>query len=524
MPEKKNQSLIQNKILMFHDFTQPIMGISTLEKLLPLENEEVEVSPKDVSIVSDSLLEHYRSDLEADKLVDVAEAMSHFYSYNKELSLHKKKLVPVGAILDGFSKDLKQLSSSLVSLEQQSTELSRDSYTNKMITQMLERTINEKVLPPELIRDVLYEELSNKYFEKVNYLLDKMNEEESLLIKAKVVERTRDFVISQIRALRTKPISSQEIQNKLLACSDLFHFLQSQQPKLGEQLQQAYQNTMKWYYKSKFAKYIYSLEKLPRRHLEVPIFDSPNYLSTFESRFRILSNTDACIPSQLAETMTIPYTIEFVFLQLLRAVTDNVSVEYLFVVSFFYQGNETNHTWALDMFQDVFQISTDFLTLTTNGTCDVYAILFIIKLIHNFQLRLHENHIPALDDHLNSLLLILWPIFSKLVDLNCDALKKQIPRTPKSLVPLNVTQQFALFYLGLLRLSSAGEPSETAIVRLRNAYESNLTKAANAFRGHDKETFLDRNYSLVYTVVSNEAEDATSEIKHFQDLASVYKS
>lgn len=110
------------------------------------------------------------------------------------------------------------------------------------------------------------------------------------------------------------------------------------------------------------------------------------------------------------------------------------------------------------------------------------------------------------------------------MDLNCDALKKQIPRTPKSLVPLNVTQQFALFYLGLLRLSSAGEPSETAIVRLRNAYESNLTKAANAFRGHDKETFLDRNYSLVYTVVSNEAEDATSEIKHFQDLASVYKS
>ena len=256
MPEKKNQSLIQNKILMFHDFTQPIMGISTLEKLLPLENEEVEVSPKDVSIVSDSLLEHYRSDLEADKLVDVAEAMSHFYSYNKELSLHKKKLVPVGAILDGFSKDLKQLSSSLVSLEQQSTELSRDSYTNKMITQMLERTINEKVLPPELIRDVLYEELSNKYFEKVNYLLDKMNEEESLLIKAKVVERTRDFVISQIRALRTKPISSQEIQNKLLACSDLFHFLQSQQPKLGEQLQQAYQNTMKWYYKSNLIRII----------------------------------------------------------------------------------------------------------------------------------------------------------------------------------------------------------------------------------------------------------------------------
>lgn len=499
------------------------MGISTLEKLLPLTGE-YSTATKDVPISSDSLLEHYRADLETDKQIDIAEAMSHFHSYNKELSQHRKKLEPIGSILEGFSKDLKDLSSSLVSLEQQSTELSRDSQTNKMITRMLEQTINEKVLPPELIRDVLHEELSNKYFEKVSYLLDKMNEEEAMLIKAKVVERTRDFVIEQIRALRTKPISSQEVQNKLLGCTDLFHFLQSQQPKLGQQLQQAYQSTMKWYYRSKFAKYIYSLEKLPKRRLEVSIFDSPNYLSTFESRFQILNSTDSCMPSQMAESIHTPYTIEFVFLQLLRAICDNLTVEYLFVVAFFYQGSETNHTWALEMFQDVFKMSTDFLTLITDGTSDVYAILLIIKLIHNFQERLHENHIPALDDHLNSLLLTLWPMFSKLIDLNCDALKKHIPMTPKSLVPLNVTQQFALFYLGLLRLSSEGEPSVTAITRLRNAYESTLTKAANAFRGHDKETFLDRNYSLVYTIVSNEAEDSKSEVNHFQKLASVYKS
>ncbi|KAI5963925.1 VPS52 [Candida margitis] len=500
------------------------MGISALGKLLPLEDGTANATFKNVPITSDSLLEHYRSDLEADKSLDIAEAMSHFHSYNKELSQHRKKLEPVGAILEGFPKDLKDLSSSLVSLEQQSTELSKDSHTNKMITQMLERTINEKVLPPELIRDILHEELSNKYFEKVNYLLDKMNEEDSQLIKAKVVERTRDFVISQIRALRTKPISSQEVQNKLFACSDLFHFLQSQQPKLGQQLQQAYQSTMRWYYRSKFAKYVYSLEKLSRRHLEDTIFDSPNYLSTFESRYQILSSADSCMPSQLAETITVSYTIEFVFLQLLRAIADNLTVEYLFVVSFFYAGNETNHTWALDMFRDVFKMSTDFLAVITNGTGDVYGILLIIRLIHNFQEKLHENHIPALDDHLNSLLLTLWPIFSKLIDLNCDALKREIPRTPKSLVPLNVTQQFALFYSGLLRLSSKGEPSVTAITRLRNAYESNLTKAANAFKGHDKETFLDRNYSLVYTIVSNEAEDSTSEINHFEKLASVYKS
>lgn len=100
-------------------------------------------------------MEHYRSDLEADKLIDIAEAMSHFHSYNKELSQHRKKLEPVGAILEGFSNDLKDLSSSLVSLEQQSTELSRDSHTNKMITQMLEKTINEKCYPRAHTRHII---------------------------------------------------------------------------------------------------------------------------------------------------------------------------------------------------------------------------------------------------------------------------------------------------------------------------------------------------------------------------------
>ncbi|KAI5961816.1 VPS52 [Candida pseudojiufengensis] len=498
------------------------MGIAVLDNLLPID--EIEKSDSNEYVFEpDLMLEHCRSIFEQTNEIQLAETMSQFHSYNKAIQQFKQKLDPVGVILEDFSKDLKNLSSSLVSLEQQSSDLSKDSNVNKMITRELEKTINEKVLPPEMIKDILHEELSNEYLEKVNFILEKMNDKDSASIKAKVVERIRDFVIDQIRLLRSpRSVSSQKVQQKLKDSSNLFHFLQSQQPNLGMQLQQAYFLTMKWYYKSRFAKYIYSLEKLSRRHIEISVFDSPNYINTFENRSKILYEEESCMPSQLAETITNQYTIEFVFLQLLEAIIDNVSVEYFFVIDYFYKGNEKDNSWADKMFEEVYKMSKEFLTFITTGSTDIYAVLLIIKLIYKFQNRIHEYHIPVLDDYLNSLLLMLWPIFTKIVDLNCDSMKRHISKSPKSTAPLITTQQFGLFYSYLVKLSIDGTPLETCITRIRNDFESSLTKASSSIKGADREIFLNRNYSLVETILTNESENNEAQINHFKLLAKAY--
>ncbi|KAI3407014.2 VPS52 [Candida oxycetoniae] len=489
------------------------MAIAALQKILPTDadsNEQAETEICDTSVSSD---------------VSLVELMAEFHSYNKSLAQYKRKLQPIGLVLESFSTDLKELSSSLVSLERQSNDLSKDSKFNKVVTQRLEQLINEKIIPPETIKEILKDDLKNDYLDKVNYVLEKMGSEDSQLITAKVVERVRDFVISQIRLLRSnRTSSSQQIQRRLLEASSLFQFLKMQQPNLTAQLQRAYFHTMRWYYKSKFAKYIYSLEKLQKRHLESPVFDSSNYLNTFEQRVKILNSKEQCMPSQLAETITASYTTEFIIRQLLMAIIDNASVEYLFVIDFFYQGEEKDHTWAPQMFRDVFEMSRECIHYITSGTCDIYGILLSIKTIHNYQSKLHDLHVPILDDYMNSLLLYLWPICTRIIDLNCESLKRHMARSPKTLAPLAITQQFGLFLSALLRMSITGEPLRSYILRLQNDYENGITKASSHFKGIDKEIFLYNNYFLVLNILKNEAENATEEIKHFQLLANAFKT
>ncbi|CAK9437658.1 uncharacterized protein LODBEIA_P20360 [Lodderomyces beijingensis] len=498
------------------------MTIAALQSLLPLDDNDGDNNNNSI----DDRGGKVSSGNAPGKDVNLVELMSKFHSYNKSLAQMKYKLQPIGSSLDSFSEDLKNLSLSLVSLEQQSNDLSKDSRFNKTTTRRLEQVINEKVLPPDAVKEVLKEDLSNQYLEKVNSILERVNSDDAVLIKAKVVERVRDFLIDQIRLLRSnKTSSSQQIQRRLLNASNLFHFMRSQQPELASQLQNAYSHTMRWYYRSKFAKYIYALEKLQKRHLETSVFDSPNYLSTFEQRIKNLTASERCMPSQLAETISAPYMMEFVVRQLLLAVVSNASVEYLFYVEFFYQGDEKDQSWAPQMFGDVFEMSRDFLKYVTTGTCDIYGVLLSIKLVHLEQSKLHDNHIPILDEFLNSLLLILWPICTKIIDLNCDSLKRHMTKSPlKSLAPISITQQFGLFLSALLRLSANGEPLKLCITRLTHDYENGITKASNHFKGVDRDIFLYNNYFLILNIVKIEAEDATEEINHFKLLADAYKT
>ena len=76
------------------------------------------------------------------------------------------------------------------------------------------------------------------------------------------MERCRDFLVSQIKSLRSPNINAQIIQQRgFLAYKDIFVFLASHHPKLAEEIGQAYINTMRWYYTSHFTRYKQALEK-----------------------------------------------------------------------------------------------------------------------------------------------------------------------------------------------------------------------------------------------------------------------
>lgn len=502
------------------------MTIAVLEKIVPLDTNHgagVEASPHaeaNRADTSESELKQPTKELDSESLVEL---MADFRAYNKQLAKSRHDLEPIGKLLNTFSKDLKELSSSLVDLEKQSNDLTQDSKFNKEVTKRLEQVIQQKVLPPDAIKDILKEDLSNHYLEKVQLVLEKALPDAATLIEAKVMERFRDFMIEKIRSLRAeRSTPSQNVQQQLLEGNNLYVFLQVRQPVLADQLKQAYFHTMRWYYKSKFAKYIYALEKVQRKPLDGPVFLRPIILSSFEQRLKALGTKERCIPSQLAETIPTTYYMEFILRQFLTALEDNATAEYYFVVEFFHHGEEKDHSWVTEVFGDVFDLSTSFLQYLVNGTSDIFGILLLIEAIQQARERLTNNHVPIIDAHLNSLLLQLWPMVTRNIDLNCEYLKRNIVKTPKSLAPLQISQQFGLFYLALLNFREDHGPISLRIGRVRDDFENGLTKASAHFKGVNREIFLYNNYFLVLNILKNEAAEAEAEIKHFQSLADAY--
>lgn len=640
-----------------------IMSLAYLLTLLPLDDSSQFDATKPDSAqsnleASESLPPlHDLSDQELGVLT------ARFELFAGAIGPFKARLAPIETFLDNFNKEICDLSDTLYSLQEMSSKLNHGLDLQRELVDQLNPIILDLMIPPAVAESVLNEPVNEKWVDNVRFIVEKQQliqkirndtsltskdltafkqlEQGIISLEAKAIERIRDFLILEIRLLRRSlKTSSQVVQEKLLLVKELYAFLAERHPALAKQLHLAYIYTMKWYYTTRFAKYLYALQKLKLKvvdllfvlggsndHLDAKLSlfgfveasyaatlmaasgsgSTPNkptlaeYFLSATKRMDILekdSDARRSIPSQIAETTPFAYWLEFPFNQWSNAVLDNIIVEYLFVVEFFYQGNEkfepvsnldssasnlphSSKDWSYVMFDEVYKMGNLYvnwlvsflhqsfsqrMASTTaaassygnsglSQTCDAYAILLMIRLIQNQSHTLHnEFHVPVMDDYHNSLLLQLWPHFTKIIDLNCESTKKHILgsssysyRTSElNQAPINATQQFAQYITGLLKLAFVhdkesdklsffqGEPVTMSIVRMRNDYESALTKASNRLFGSSKskavqkEIFLFNNYFLVVTILRSEFDDQSNEfvgdqIKHFELLCDAYK-
>ena len=614
------------------------MSLSYLNKLLPLPQDAPD-APDDCQTSPDQLFVELSD-------TDLGVITARFLRFLEAIKPLRTQLEPVGASLRDFSANVSQLSASLTNLRSQSEALSKDLSVQRRIVEQLNTILLDLLIPPAMAVSVANDPVDEAWLENIRFIVEKqqlvkkINDSDAPLqhhdtaalrdltagldlLESKAVERIRDHVIAQIRLLRLSSMTaSQVVQERLIRVKEVFVFLKLRQPRLAAQLQLAYIYTMKWYYTTRFAKYLYSLQKLKLKIIDLlfvlgaandhadnklGVFGfmdtgsaSPcagsrlplaEYFLSVDKRMSTLQNTEdelgrKCIPSQIAESSPFSYWPEFLFKQWSNALLDNIIVEYLFFVDFFYQGAEKfepisaldpasstlpDSDWCQYMFAEIFSIGRSLVNwLATTlvqtlgarlasgakahfniASCDSYAILIIIRTIQKANFSLHnEFHIPVMDEYHNSLVLLLWPHFTKIIDLNCDALKKnalasQAHRTlSKSLAPTNTTQQFALFLSGLLKLAFArddtdpkevqGEPICTSIIRLRNEFESTLTKTSSQVFGSSnskaaqREMFLFNNFFLIATILRNDFEDSPvafikEQVDHFAMLCDAYK-
>lgn len=387
------------------------MSLQYLKQILPPIEEPEGAPDASTELTLDDLTEH-----------DIGILASRFETYATSITPMKKKLEPVEKLLLSFNDEIHSLSESLLSLREQSSQLSTDLDSQRSLVDTLNPVILDLVIPPSIAESIVKEPVDEKWVENIRFITEKSQlvskveeatEENELLynykdttafkelqeglkaLEAKAIERVRDHMINQIRLLRRSPnLSSQVIQDKLLAVKEAFVFLKLRHEKLANQLQLAYIFTMKWYYTTRFAKYLYALQKLRLKQIDSTYVLGGNeisesrltglfgglketaysstasaaslassaagasgttpssrptineYFASVAKRMEILKNggqeARRSIPSQIAETTPFTYWLEFPYSQWSNAVLDNVIVEYLFFIDFFLQGDEKN--------------------------------------------------------------------------------------------------------------------------------------------------------------------------------------
>ncbi|ODV86795.1 hypothetical protein CANARDRAFT_27182 [[Candida] arabinofermentans NRRL YB-2248] len=514
------------------------------------------------------------------------ETFDKFSNYQKVIKNSRVFLKPLFDYLLNFEQNLNKLSLEMEFLQNRSNQLNVEIQDKQQIDLQLTPIINDLIIPPEIIKSIVNDKLNENWIENLRFIIEKKEiyskyERETKIqslqdlnklleiMELKAIERIRDFIITQIKELRRQTTSSQIIQRDMLEVKEIYPFLQQRHPKLANELRQAYTHTMRWYYYQNFVKYLSSLEKLKihkvGKHVSLgsleedantaasssffgmaaakPEITLNEYLINFTKRLEVMSQQDETVMlAQIAETNNTKYWLESAFRNFNQAVLDNSSTEYLFLNEFFLlTKSEEIFEISKIIFNPIHQLGYSYTEFLIDESYDLFGVLMSIRICQSMEYELQHRRIPIMEDYLNLQLIILWPKFQKLVDINCSSLKKTVSSSvfikninKNLMTPLSLTQNFGMVLLNLLHLSNnltfeleTSEPLTNSITRLRSEYETSMIKLSLNLDSRKREIFLYNNFFLILTILNEvDPENKLGQVEkdHFAKLVTAHTS
>lgn len=535
-------------------------GGLSLEEFVNGQSEELS-NGNEIAVKERAVIEDFEK--EKDKFEDL----------HRSILACDEVLKSVESYLTSFQAELASVSSEIETLQDRSTTLNNKLENRKAVEKVLGPEVEAFGIPPGVVRKIAEGSMDDQWIKSLQEL-----ERRSKAINAKVtqgkdvkaaqdvqpfiqdlsskaVERIRDYVVAQIKALRSPNINAQIIQqNSFLRYKDVFAFLAKQQQTLAEEISQAYSNTMRWYYLSNFTRYKTALDTLAIHAIdqtEVLAVDGnakrggkagpPHDAFSIGRRMDILlTSNNIALPSFAAEDDKGTHYLEVPFRALNLALVDNACAEYSFLTEFFSkQSFHTTNRRFNDIFQPTFELGRALTKQLIEQSIDALGILTCVRLTQHFAFELQRRKVPVAEGYINSTSMLLWPRFQQVIDAHCESIRKATAAlsgkpagsalgltsssSAQSTAPHSLTQRFANFVQGLLALSSeAGddEPVSNSLRRLRGDFGAFLTKLSKSIpEARKRERFLFNNYSLVCTIIGETEGKLADEIRdHFVDL------
>lgn len=391
-----------------------------------------------------------------------------------------------------------------------------------------------------------------------------------MLTGGQAIERIRDHLVAQIKALRSPHINAQIIQQQnFLKFKDLYAFLHKHHAALAEEICQAYRNTMRWYYLNQFTRYQKALEKIKLHTIDKTdvlghedtsrkatvlsgtskLGGAPHDAFSLGRRIDLLKTPNqAAISSYLAEEDQSTHYLEVPFRNFNLALVDNATAEYTFLASFFSPALNMSRIGRLFtfVFEPTFSLGHALTKQLAGETYDGLGLLLCIRLNQHLAFELQRRRVPAMDSYVNGTAMALWPRLQSVMDAHCESVRALTSSLPSralpaatakttSAAPHVATQRFGQLVYGVLALSQdAGddEPVVTSLGRLRSEMEAFLTRYSHAYfgadtRGKKRERFLYNNYSLILTIIGDVGELggklASEQVEHFEGLKMAFQ-
>lgn len=509
-----------------------------------------------------------------------------FEDLHKSILACDEVLKSVETYLTNFQADLGAVSAEIESLQNRSVALNTKLENRKVVEKILGPGVEDISISPAVVRKIAEGPVDEGFvralaeIEKRSKTINAKAKENSELKSIKdvkpllddltnrAVERIRDYIVAQIKAIRSPSINAQIIQQQaFLKYKDLYAFLAHHQPELAQQICQAYVYTMRWYYLNHFTRYRTALEKIKVHVLDK--YDvlgedpsarrSGNILGQARSgpvsydAFSLGRRRDAlksfsvnALTAHVAEEEKSTHYLEVPFRNFNLALIDNACFEYTFLSTYF--APSQNYHAISRTFNSIFEPTLVLGRAVTKSlvetTTDTLGILLCVRLNQHFAFELQRRKVPTGEGYINATNMLLWPRFQQVLDMHCTSLQKltsSLPNRPStgaallssnsqsanSTAPTPLTQKFANLLQGILTLSSeAGddEPVSVSVGRLRSEYEAYINKLSKSVSdARKRERFLCNNYSLVCTILADvEGKLGEEVVRHFEKLRDAF--
>ena len=313
----------------------------------------------DLRQVSDNVVNELRS-LQNEAAFDYLKIENETYDLLGEIENADNILGELEGVLKNFRDGLSDVKNEMTFLQEKSLNMNISLNNRKSLSKTFASFIENVMLEPTLIDEILNGLIDDKYVENIKRLCKKLEyikkynlmdnlcvreiEPELTKLKIKACERIRTFILEEINLLKKPKTNIQLIQqNKLVKYKMLLLFLRDHSQPIFLEIVQVYSEALNKIYNDNLSLYIKELNKLvenkfTKNHCLLPTSSdlARGHVFDLGERKEIIEDVNQQpIIAHVAQKNNQVYPIEAVFKSLNRLLVETVGQEYSFCQNFF---------------------------------------------------------------------------------------------------------------------------------------------------------------------------------------------